>query len=259
MPGRSFTRPPRISTIECSCRLCPTPGMYVVTSIPFVSRTRATLRSAEFGFLGVCVYTRMHTPRFSGQPINAGDLVLTRTASRPMRTSCENVGTVPSFFPRASRAPLSRRVKTRSCLRAQFHERLSPGAHTIARERTHHAERSTANPELQPARTPHALQEAEPRSWLTFGEAYSALRDWRPIPAALPSHSVLQCSGTEDFPSNRTAAADKTATAPNSTGRTTPNKQVSIRKTTCSVKSLLSEPRGNLCGKRGCACRRPQV
>ena len=25
-PGRSFTRPPRISTIECSCRLWPTPG-----------------------------------------------------------------------------------------------------------------------------------------------------------------------------------------------------------------------------------------
>jgi len=27
--------------------------MYVVTSIPFVNRTRATFRSAEFGFLGV--------------------------------------------------------------------------------------------------------------------------------------------------------------------------------------------------------------
>ena len=26
--------------------------------MPFVSRTRATLRSAEFGFLGVAVYTR---------------------------------------------------------------------------------------------------------------------------------------------------------------------------------------------------------
>jgi len=29
--------------------------MYAVTSNPFVSRTRATLRSAEFGFLGVVV------------------------------------------------------------------------------------------------------------------------------------------------------------------------------------------------------------
>jgi len=34
------------------------------------------LRNAEFGFFGVCVYTRMHTPRFSGQPISAGDFVL---------------------------------------------------------------------------------------------------------------------------------------------------------------------------------------
>jgi hypothetical protein len=32
-----------------------------------VNRTRATLRSAEFGFFGVVVYTRVHTPRFCGQ------------------------------------------------------------------------------------------------------------------------------------------------------------------------------------------------
>src|SRR5437762_3543725 len=86
--------------MECSCRLWPTPGMYVVTSTAFVNRTRATLRNAEFGFFGVCVYTRMHTPRFSGQPINAGDFVLLITSSRPIRTSCENVGTVfPLFRP----------------------------------------------------------------------------------------------------------------------------------------------------------------
>src|ERR1700732_1434777 len=82
--------------MECSCRLWPMPGMYVVTSTEFVRGTRAILRKAEFGFFGVCVYTRMHTPRFSGQPINAGDFVLTWTFSRPMRTNCENVGTVPS-------------------------------------------------------------------------------------------------------------------------------------------------------------------
>ena len=52
-PGRSLTRPPRMSTTECSCRLWPSPGMYEVTSMPLVNRTRATLRSAEFGFLGV--------------------------------------------------------------------------------------------------------------------------------------------------------------------------------------------------------------
>src|SRR3954466_11687819 len=31
-----------------------------------VIRTRATLRSAEFGFFGVVVYTRVHTPRRCG-------------------------------------------------------------------------------------------------------------------------------------------------------------------------------------------------
>jgi hypothetical protein len=40
--------------------------------MPFVSRTRATLRSAEFGFFGVDVYTRVQTPRFCGQLCNAG-------------------------------------------------------------------------------------------------------------------------------------------------------------------------------------------
>src|SRR6266700_3738787 len=78
------------------------PGMYVVTSMEFVKRTRATLRNAEFGFLGVCVYTRMHTPRFSGQPANAGDFVFVRIPSRPIRTSCENVGTVFPLLARPS-------------------------------------------------------------------------------------------------------------------------------------------------------------
>src|SRR4051795_2974880 len=40
--------------------------MYAVTSIWFVRRTRATLRRAEFGFLGVVVYTRVQTPRRCG-------------------------------------------------------------------------------------------------------------------------------------------------------------------------------------------------
>src|SRR5207244_5268407 len=62
-PGRSLTRPPRTSTTECSCRLWPSPGMYAVTSIDPEMRTRATLRRAEFGFFGVVVYTRVHTPR----------------------------------------------------------------------------------------------------------------------------------------------------------------------------------------------------
>src|ERR1700737_1338451 len=36
----------------------------------------------------------MHTPRFSGHPISAGDLVLAIIPSRPILTNCENVGTV---------------------------------------------------------------------------------------------------------------------------------------------------------------------
>src|SRR5580692_2981233 len=96
------------------------PGMYVVTSTEFVKRTRATLRNAEFGFFGVCVYTRMHTPRFSGQPASAGDFVFTRTASRPIRTSCENVGTVvPLWRAKILRLPqcaqTNRRESTVQC------------------------------------------------------------------------------------------------------------------------------------------------
>src|SRR6266511_2918587 len=99
-PGRSFTRPPRTSTIECSCRLCPTPGMYAVTSIWLVSRTRATLRSAEFGFLGVVVYTRVQTPRFCGLPRRWGAFSFFSTSLRPRRTSWLMVGIRPGRSPK---------------------------------------------------------------------------------------------------------------------------------------------------------------
>src|SRR3954447_25871189 len=58
-----------------------------------MSRTRATLRSAELGFFGVVVYTRVHTPRRCGQPFSAGVLLLLTLALRPLRTSCWIVGT----------------------------------------------------------------------------------------------------------------------------------------------------------------------
>ena len=67
--------------------------MYAVTSIPLVSRTRATLRNAELGFLGVCVYTRVHTPRRCGEPLSAGVLAFVGFDFRPFRTSCWIVGT----------------------------------------------------------------------------------------------------------------------------------------------------------------------
>src|SRR5579885_409666 len=100
-PGKSRTRPPRTSTTECSCRLCPSPGMYAVTSIEPVMRTRATLRSAEFGFFGVVVYTRVHTPRRCGaatlrlRPLpdfRPGVASFFFGGLRPPRTSCEVVG-----------------------------------------------------------------------------------------------------------------------------------------------------------------------
>src|ERR1700761_1212983 len=91
-PGRSFTRPPRTRTIECSCRLWPSPGMYAVTSIWLVSLTRATFRSAEFGFFGVVVYTRVHTPRRCGLPLRAAVLTLAILSRRPLRTSWLMVG-----------------------------------------------------------------------------------------------------------------------------------------------------------------------
>lgn len=75
--------------------------MYAVTSLPFVSRTRATFRRAEFGFLGVSVRTEMQTPRFCGDPsvrterflralkfqCKSGDLPLNDLDFRPRRTS----------------------------------------------------------------------------------------------------------------------------------------------------------------------------
>src|SRR5580698_8681421 len=88
--------------------------MYAVTSSPLVSRTRATFRSAEFGFLGVIVLTWVQTPRRCGLPATSkvrlgrsgwpglGPVETTRNAgvftffccfSRPLRTSWLIVGT----------------------------------------------------------------------------------------------------------------------------------------------------------------------
>lgn len=65
--------------------------------MPLVRRTRATLRNAEFGFLGVVVNTRVHTPRRCGEPLSAGVLVLDDFELRPVRISCWIVGTELPF------------------------------------------------------------------------------------------------------------------------------------------------------------------
>jgi hypothetical protein len=66
--------------------------MYEPTSMPFVSRTRATFRSAEFGFFGVVVYTRVQTPRFCGAPRSAGVFTFAFGVTLPFRTSWLTVG-----------------------------------------------------------------------------------------------------------------------------------------------------------------------
>src|SRR5579884_3279815 len=68
--------------------------MYVPTSTPFVSRTRAILRSAEFGLRGVVVETRVQTPRFCGAPASAGVFTFGFFQARPLRISWLTVGTV---------------------------------------------------------------------------------------------------------------------------------------------------------------------
>src|ERR687884_718917 len=95
--------------------------------MPPEMRTRATLRSAEFGFFGVVVYTRVQTPRRCGEPFNAGVLVFSTLFSRPLRTSWAIVGIhAPCCAPapatgafllltsipraRAFKAPLTRRA-----------------------------------------------------------------------------------------------------------------------------------------------------
>jgi hypothetical protein len=45
------------------------------------------LRKAEFGFFGVVVYTRVHTPRFCGDAASAGTLDFQAGSFRPVRIS----------------------------------------------------------------------------------------------------------------------------------------------------------------------------
>src|ERR1700739_3344220 len=69
--------------------------------MPLVKRTRATLRSAELGFLGVVVCTRVQTPRRWGaatfflRPLpdfRPGVSSFFLGAVRPLRINCDVVG-----------------------------------------------------------------------------------------------------------------------------------------------------------------------
>ena len=83
-----------------------------MTSYPFVRRTLATLRIAEFGFLGVRVMTWMQTPRRKGEPSKAGDLVLLLSLFRPLRTNWLIVGiSRKSFLPHPNREKGARIIR----------------------------------------------------------------------------------------------------------------------------------------------------
>src|SRR5258707_6349164 len=65
-----------------------------MTSKPLVRRTLATLRSAEFGFFGVVVYTRVQTPRFCGDCCSAGTFLRDFCTRRGLAISWLIVGIV---------------------------------------------------------------------------------------------------------------------------------------------------------------------
>lgn len=78
-----------------------------MTSYPLVRRTFATLRIAEFGFLGVRVMTCVQTPRRKGFLRKAGDLLLAVLIVRGLRTSWLIVGiTVGSNLEKAQTVEL---------------------------------------------------------------------------------------------------------------------------------------------------------
>src|SRR5262245_33419417 len=100
--------------------------------MPLDRRTRATLRRAELGFLGVWVNTRVHTPRRWGAPLSAGVLTFDVLDWRPLRTNCWIVGTrnladdgcrglaggdrsVGAYAPRPTGHPRGRHAPTATC------------------------------------------------------------------------------------------------------------------------------------------------
>lgn len=68
-PGKSLTLPPLIITTLCSWRVCFSPGIYAITSVPFDNLTFAIFLCAELGFLGVVTVTFKHTPLLKGAGI----------------------------------------------------------------------------------------------------------------------------------------------------------------------------------------------
>src|SRR5260370_24776764 len=110
----------------------------------------------------------MHTSRLSGQPSSAGDFVFIRTASRPILTSCENVGTVVPLFWRdhttvgsCARDSLSRAHPVRM---HQGFTAPAKRAHKFARERSPVLKGLLRIRRYPQQETPNALQEVEQSS-----------------------------------------------------------------------------------------------
>src|SRR5262245_20031176 len=96
-----------------------------MTSKPLVRRTFATLRRAEFGFLGVVVYTRVHTPRFCGEPASAGTLLLAGKRVRALRTNWLIVGIISG--PKKPGRPVCEKTAVpRSTKTADFSWKIDP-------------------------------------------------------------------------------------------------------------------------------------
>ena len=68
-PGRSLVLPPSISTVLCSCSLCPSLGMKAISSFPLLRRTRQHFRLAELGFLGDMIRVCSMMPFICGLPL----------------------------------------------------------------------------------------------------------------------------------------------------------------------------------------------
>src|SRR5215510_3195184 len=98
-----------------------------MTSKPLVSRTFATLRSAEFGFLGVVVYTRVQTPRFCGEPASAGTLLLAGRRIRALRTNWLIVGII-SDPEKTGTARLRETAAPRNTKTADFSWEIDPSS-----------------------------------------------------------------------------------------------------------------------------------
>src|SRR5262245_1472155 len=195
--------------------------MYAFTSRPLVSRTRATLRSAEFGFFGVAVKTRRQTPRRCGERIRSGDAERVGSGRRPLRISCWMVGTrapvaktpIPCAPPSVSKGPEATApreppsalpgVDRRKAVDSRKPAHLSELPTRVnARERRPHAPRKRPGAlAWAPRREPRCVRRARPGSGLEGAAArarrgHHALRD--PRIAASP-HGRLRRRGRLDL------------------------------------------------------------